>query len=220
MEHLEASLRDRGWFVKSEVRASSVSQTTFASGTICDFPRFMESTLQVIAEISSRTGHSDVSVIHFELLNLDLRKRGYGILPKDILSQEAGRIKGPAIVQVSEVVDVSRPCYNASKSQDGVLFCSLHDGCINSSAVTLQAETCPLSTQTAPGTKLLIKDATIEQGLIVLDAASIQVRPIAAYAILLRHKEIQERCCRCWADAWTTLQTRGKLNESIQASSA
>eukprot|EP00892_Ulva_mutabilis_P003008 jgi/Ulvmu1/12708/UM095_0012.1 len=148
MSTLEQRLQERGWFLKPEV----------------------------LAEVSNKQGRSsDTHVMHSKLLHVDLRKRGIGMLPENILTQKVGHIQGPLIVQASEVVDVSRPSYNASNSGDGVLFCTLDDGRIKGSAVALKAASCPLSTQTAPGTKLLIFDAEIEHGLIILDTACIQV---------------------------------------------
>ena len=135
----------------------------------------MLSTPQVIAEVSAGIRSGDLSSIHHELLSLDLRRGGYGILPEDILSRKTGCIQGPIIVQVSDVIDVSRPSYLASKSRDGVLFCSLHDGRICGNAVVLDTQSCPLSTNTTPGSKVVLTDARIEEGLIVLDAARMQV---------------------------------------------
>lgn len=120
-------------------------------------------------------GSNDVSIIHGQLLNLDIRKRGCGALPEDVLTKKSGNVRGPLIVQISEVVDVSQPSYSASKAKDGILCCTVHDGRVSGSAVTLDSKTCPLTIQTAPGTKVLLKNTKIEQGMLILDTTCVEV---------------------------------------------
>lgn len=132
---------------------------------------------QVLQQLSEMAGTTDVSRLHQEALNKDIRKQGYGMLPDDISSKGQYKLQGKLIVQVGEVLDISRPSYAQAGTQDSILYCQCTDGRVQAHMVALEGCMGQLSSKTLPGTKLLLTEPHVEEGLIVLDGNVYQVNP-------------------------------------------
>ena len=75
-----------------------------------------------------------------------------------------------------QVLDISRPSYAQQSNPDAsILYCHCTDGRVQAKAVALKGSESPLSTKMPPGSKILLKQPHVEQGLIVLDGGSAEV---------------------------------------------
>eukprot|EP00775_Hariotina_reticulata_P013629 gene13629-13755_t len=135
------------------------------------------------------------------LLDADLRKLSSGGLPDDVNRINSGNVKGPLVLQVMSVADISRPSYatNASSRQ---LLLKLSDGRVTCKA--LEHKTCSQLTDTLlPGSKVVLSQASVKCGVLLLEPKAITI---------LGGREDS------LAEAWETQKRYGGTNRQAAAS--
>mmetsp|Transcript_7044 Transcript_7044/g.11092 ORF Transcript_7044/g.11092 Transcript_7044/m.11092 type:complete len:182 (-) Transcript_7044:1584-2129(-) len=110
-----------------------------------------------------------------KILNLDLRKFGEGSIPEGLGKADRTVFKGPAVLQVSKVVNCAEPSYTQHHNgPNKLLLMLLTDGKREISAVEygpIQG----LTLNTVPGTKVKISNADVLNGLLLLEKRSCAV---------------------------------------------
>ncbi|KXZ45405.1 hypothetical protein GPECTOR_55g311 [Gonium pectorale] len=118
----------------------------------------------------------DVASVVKDIVNQDLKKLGKGALPENV-SRTSTAVKGPVVLQVLQVFDVSRPSLRESAGgggSDRLLCLRLTDGKVTCKAVEYQRVE-QLSEELAPGTKVLLSNANVKDGVILLNPKCIKV---------------------------------------------
>ena len=77
------------------------------------------------------------TALHNALLNVDIRKRGVGHLPDAIATVAQGSVAGPLVVQLGQVVDVSKAAKVSSASSDPLYCSQVSDGRITATAMAV-----------------------------------------------------------------------------------
>lgn len=111
-----------------------------------------------------------------DIINQDLKKIGKAALPDDV-NRTTTTIKGPVVLQISAVTDVSRPSTKETAGGGGadrLLSLRLTDGKLSCKAVEYQRVD-QLSVDLAPGTKVVLSNATVKNGILMLNPKTIKV---------------------------------------------
>ncbi|KAL3148086.1 hypothetical protein ABBQ38_014371 [Trebouxia sp. C0009 RCD-2024] len=108
------------------------------------------------------------------LLNTDLRKFGAPQLPDDINRIDSSSLKGGHVLQITNCEDVSKPSKGVGTSTHRLLRLKLTDGKL--SCIAAEFKSVPqLHEELPPGTKVLLTNASVKLGVVLLDARNIQV---------------------------------------------
>ncbi|GFR53170.1 hypothetical protein Agub_g15893, partial [Astrephomene gubernaculifera] len=110
------------------------------------------------------------------IFHQDLKKIGKAALPDDV-NRTTTTIKGPVVLQISSVADISRPSLRESSAgggNDRLLCVRLTDGKVTCKAIEYQRVEL-LSEELAPGTKVLLTNATVKNGIVLLNPKCIKV---------------------------------------------
>ncbi|GMH33214.1 hypothetical protein BSKO_01048 [Bryopsis sp. KO-2023] len=116
----------------------------------------------------------NVHLLRQHLLNSDFKKVGHVCIP-DAVNKANATFQGPVVLQVSSARDITRPEKGvASDGGKRMMFLTLTDG--RSTCRCLEyKQVSSLSDAMAPGTKIVLRNATVKAGVIILDTKSIQV---------------------------------------------
>eukprot|EP00198_Chlamydomonas_reinhardtii_P008883 XP_001698220.1 predicted protein [Chlamydomonas reinhardtii] len=115
--------------------------------------------------------------VHANILNQDLKRIGKPCLPDDINRAANATVKGPHVLQVSSVVDTSRPTTKETGGGggDGRMLClRLTDGKITCKAVEHVRCDGLNEELLAPGTKVLLSNASVRAGVVMLQPKTIK----------------------------------------------
>ncbi|EFJ49912.1 hypothetical protein VOLCADRAFT_89400 [Volvox carteri f. nagariensis] len=118
----------------------------------------------------------NASFVLQDVINQDLKKIGKAALPDDV-NRTSTTLKGPLVLQISSVTDVSRPASRecaAGSGADRLLCVRLTDGKLSCKALEYQRVD-QLSENLPPGTKVLLSNATVKNGVVLLNPKSIKV---------------------------------------------
>ena len=132
----------------------------------------------------------DVPSVLRDIFNVDLKRIGKPALPDDINRAASTVIKGPHILQISAMVDVSRPSSRESSASDDRLLCiRLSDGKTTCKAVEYGQRIDALHENLPPGTKVILSNATVKSGIVLLKPQNIKVRGMLCVPNDKRHSK-------------------------------
>ncbi|GIL42082.1 hypothetical protein Vafri_128 [Volvox africanus] len=111
-----------------------------------------------------------------DIINQDLKKIGRASLPDDV-NRTSINVKGPVVLQISSITDVSRPTTRESAAGGGadrLLSIRLTDGKVSCKAIEYQRVD-QLNEDLPPGTKVLLSNANVKNGMMMLNPKNIKV---------------------------------------------
>lgn len=130
--------------------------------------------LQAFQELVQEANGNTQSVVQ-NINNVDLKAIGKGCLPDDVNRTPSAVIKGPHVLQVAAIIDISKPSYkDGSSGGDRLLMVKLTDGKISCKCVEYQ-KVDVLHENLPPGTKVVLTGANVRTGVVQLTPKCIKV---------------------------------------------
>ncbi|KAF6253277.1 hypothetical protein COO60DRAFT_434969 [Scenedesmus sp. NREL 46B-D3] len=154
---------------------------------------------------SSSSSRPSFAELQSALLDCDLRKFGAGCLPDDVNRAASSSIKGPLVLQVMSVADISKPSY-ATPGAGRLLLLRLHDG--RTACKALEHRHCSqLSDSLTPGSKVVLDAAAVRCGVVLLEPRSIRVLG-AGWTLWLKHGRRRRSMAAPTVLAWQQRQAQ------------